>query len=388
MRNADMEASPKPCVVVYRDHILPASETFIDAQTAACARYAPVLAGSRRVSGLTPRVPVEVVDRGGPLGRAREVLYKGTGIAPGLVRALRRRRPALLHAHFGRDAAVALPLIHRLGVPFLVTYHGYDATVRADALPSSYPDRLYRRRRARLVAEAAVSIAVSRFIAQRLEDGGWDASRIRVHYIGVDTEFFTPRDLPREPVVLFVGRLVEKKGGRHLIGAMARLRARRPEARLVVIGDGPLLGELRTLAGECRVSAEFLGVQPREAVRDWMARARVFCVPSVVASSGDAEGFGMVFAEAQAMGLPVVAFASGGVPEAVASGETGLLYREGDVDGLTEGLETMLGDEARWRRFSEAGVARIRTGFDVRRQTAALEDIYDQVVASAAGAHR
>lgn len=380
MRNGGSDRTTGPCVVVYRDHILPASETFILAQTAAYTRYRPVLAGSRRVPGLDPEVPVLVVNAGGVGGRLREIAFKATGQAPGLIRALRKRRPTLLHAHFGQDAAVALPLRRQLNVPQVVTFHGYDATIDPATPPVDYPDRIYRRRHGRLIRESTLALAVSRFIADRLLAAGWDAERVRIHHIGVDTDFFRPPTRrEREPVVLFVARLVEKKGGTHFLDAMARVRASLPGARAVVIGDGPLRSVLQRRSDELGVNAEFLGTQPREVVREWMGRATVFCVPSVVAANGDAEGFGMVFAEAQAMGLPVVAHRSGGIAEAVADGETGLLVPEGDTAALAAAIHLLMSDHARWSSFSEAGMRRIGERFNLRRQTADLEVIYDEV---------
>ncbi len=83
-----------------------------------------------------------------------------------------------------------------------------------------------------------------------------------------------------------------------------------------------------------------------------MSRAAVFCVPSVVAASGDAEGFGMVFIEAQAMGLPVVSTLSGGIPEAVKNGETGLLVAERDSAALAGAILRLIEDEELWQRYS------------------------------------
>ncbi len=149
-------------------------------------------------------------------------------------------------------------------------------------------------------------------------------------------------------LILFVARLVEKKGCEYLIRAAAQLRERQRDARLVIIGDGPLRKELEQLAVELKVPAEFLGVQGPDAVRGWMQRARVLCNPSVTAANGDTEGLGMVFAEAQATGLPVVSTQHGGIPEVVRDGETGLLARERSVEELTSHLERMLVDRAFW----------------------------------------
>jgi glycosyltransferase involved in cell wall biosynthesis len=88
----------------------------------------------------------------------------------------------------------------------------------------------------------------------------------------------------------------------------------------------------------------------------------------------------MVFAEAQAMGLPVASFATGGIPEAVAHRETGLLASERDIGALARNITMLLSNPSMWQRFSEAGRRRACELFDIRRQTAVLEDLYRAVL--------
>src|SRR6185437_11794512 len=162
----------------------------------------------------------------------------------------------------------------------------------------------------------------------------------------------------REPdLILFVARLVEKKGCEFLIRAAVHLRECGRNARLVIIGEGPLRGKLEALATTLKVRADFLGVQGPDVVREWMQRAWVLCNPSVTAANGDTEGLGMVFAEAQATGLPVVSTLHGGIPEVVRDSETGLLARERSVEDLTRHLERMLADKAFWESCSERAKA-------------------------------
>lgn len=373
----------KPIVAIYRDHLLSPSETFILRQAETLRESIPYYVGSRRVSGL--QLPAErtlVVNQGGLSGMAYEAAFKLWGVAPRLKRRLRDLNPALLHAHFGLDGAKALPLVEDLRVPLLVTFHGYDATIRDEqARHSSYSHRLYLRRREPLQREARLLIAVSEFIKKRLVEGqGFPPEKILVHYIGVDTQTFRPDPVvAREPVVLFVGRLVEKKGCEYLIRAMGKVQATIPEVELVIVGDGPLRPTLERLADGLLRRYRFLGVQSPESVRAWMNRASVFSVPSITAESGDSEGFGLVFAEAQAMGTPVASFFSGGIPEAVAHGETGLLAPERDWEALAADILLLFSNEVLWRRLSEAGQRRVRDLFDLHRQTGLLEEIYSQV---------
>ncbi len=374
----------KPAVVIYRNQLLSPSETFVLKQAEALQEFTPYYVGSRLVPGLSlPPERTLVVNRGGFSGRVREAAFRLRGSDPGLSAHVRALDPALVHAHFGLDGVNALPLARALRLPLLVTFHGYDATVRDEyAQRSFYSHRAYLRRRETLQHQAGLFIAVSRFVEKKLvEEQGFPRDKVVVHHIGVDTQTFRPDPgTKREPVVLFVGRLVEKKGCEYLIRAMSKVQSLMPEVELVVIGDGPLRPALERLSSETLRHYRFLGVQSQESVRTWMNRAKVFSVPSIVADSGDSEGFGIVFAEAQAMGLPVASFASGGIPEAVAHDETGFLVPERDWKGLAENVLLLLGNDALWHRFSTAGQSRVRTLFDLKKQTGLLERIYEHVL--------
>jgi len=188
------------------------------------------------------------------------------------------------------------------------------------------------------------------------------------------------RTIKRRPIVLFVGRLVEVKGCEYLIRAMQTVQARVKDVQLIVVGDGPLRQQLEYQARSSLSSFRFLGACSAAEVRDWMRQATVFSTPSVPAKAGNTEGFGIVFAEAQAMGLPVASFASGGIPEAVEHGVTGLLAPERDVNALADNILMLLTNQAMWHRFSAAGQERVKRLFDLQKQTAKLEAIYQEVI--------
>ena len=161
---------------------------------------------------------------------------------------------------------------------------------------------------------------------------------------------------------------------------MSKVQELRPDVELVIIGDGELRPSLEQLAKKKLRRYQFLGVQSPEIVKAWMNRAKIFSVPSITAKSGEAEGFGMVFAEAQAMELPVVSFASGALPESVAHGEVGLLAAEGDWEELAKHIILLLNDDNLCDRFSKAGPQRVNNLFNLRKQTRILEDIYKQAL--------
>jgi glycosyltransferase involved in cell wall biosynthesis len=380
-----MTMDPRPTVIIFCDHLLYLSETFIRAQGQALRQFSPAYAGSRRVAGLDlPAGSCYTINSGNTAGKAREVVFKLFGRAPNLVRRLRALDPVLVHAHFGPDGLRALPISRQLGLPLIVTFHGSDATAlnprRGEA---SFSHRRYLAHRDVLQRGATLFLAVSDFVRGKLLEQNVPPEQVIVHYIGVDTRLFSPTisDTGKEPIVLFVGRLSERKGPNYLIQAMAEVQREYPDVELVLIGDGPLRKELEEQAKASLRKYRFLGAQSPETIREWMDRARLFAASSVKIESGEEEAFGMVFAEAQAMQKPVVAFASGGVVEAVQHGQTGFLAPERDWRKMAEYLTLLLRDDELRRRFGSAGRQRVLRLFNLEKQTNLLEKIYSEIAA-------
>lgn len=374
---------PLRTAVIFRYELLHPSETFIGAQAAALKSFRPCYAGIQHAPNSLP-IPedsVLLMQSYTIPEKIERLIFSNTGWAPRFSRRLQERAPALMHAHFAVDGAMALPLVAKLGVPLVVSMHGYDITSSATSLAKTTFGRLYLKRKEKLLRTATLFICVSEFIRQQAIEAGFPKSKLRVHYIGVDRTFFVPSARAHQSnVVLFVGRLVEHKGCRHLIAAMESVQRECRQAELVIIGDGPQRASLEAFAQQKGISCRFLGVQSSKAVRDWLRQARVFCVPSVTAANGAREGLGMVFAEAQAMGVPVVSFELGGIPEVVRHGETGLLAPEGDNETLAQYLLRYLTDEEFWQASSRRAIQWIEHRFDLHRQTGELENIYREAV--------
>jgi len=386
---ADRMHSPRPSILIYRSTLLPLSETFVLSQPEALENFTPYFVGFTRVDGLRlPERRFHLIGEMGALGATQKVIYKLFGVAPGLSRHLRSLNPVLIHAHFGVDSVQALWLARRLRIPLVITFHGYDATMKEKyARKYSYDYRRYLRWRPVIQREGSLFVAVSEFVRGRLIAQGFPPDKVLVHYVGVDTNLFAPDlSVPRAPIVLFAGRLVDSKGCGYLIQAMEKVQQQVPEAQLVVIGDGPLRRDLEQMASERLRNHSFLGAQSQNEVRYWMNRAKVFSVPSFTTQWGTSEGFGLVFTEAQAMGVPVASFATGGIPEAVAHEITGLLAEERDVEGLAGNISRLLKDQILWQQFSAAARARVRDHFDLRDQTSRLEEMYGRLLASHATA--
>jgi colanic acid/amylovoran biosynthesis glycosyltransferase len=382
--SAQVERPKMRSVLIFRELLLPPSETFVLAQASALERYRPVFCGLTDVPHSLPvPAPICLTRRDAPLSRYRVEAYRRLFWAPRFHQQVRRARPALIHSHFAVDAVDTLGIQRIFDVPLVVTLHGFDVSASDRDFARNRSGRRFLKRRPQLWQIASRFVCVSEAIRQIALRAGYPEEKLVVRYIGIDCEKFSPAPAAeREPdLILFVARLVEKKGCEYLIRAAAHLRERGRNARLVIIGDGPLRGKLEALSTTLNVPADFLGVQGPDVVREWMQRAWVLCNPSVTAANGDTEGLGMVFAEAQATGLPVVSTLHGGIPEVVRDGETGLLARERSVEDLAAHLERMFMDRAFWDKCSERAKLWIRDQFDIRRCTAGLELTYDEALA-------
>jgi colanic acid/amylovoran biosynthesis glycosyltransferase len=370
-------------VAVFRHNLFKISEVFITEQVRHYRRYHPFFLGRLRhgvapegmealaLGDLCPRAPL--------LPAGWHMLSRSSGPFEQL---LAERRPALIHAHFGIEGVHALPLAARLGVPLVTTFHGFDATLSTLGFFGSPAWAWYPLLRPKLALQGNLFLCASGFIRERLLAQGFPAERTRVHYIGVDSASIAPRAPEEErPVILHVARLVEVKGTEFLIRAFAALGAKHSAVRLVIIGDGPLRRRLERLARECGVAerVDFLGALPHRDVLGWMRRAAVLALPSVRTNSGRVEGLGMVTLEAAAAGVPAVGSDLGGIRETIADGKTGFLVPERNVEALAARMGTLLADGELRRRMGEAARRRVEQEFDITRQTARLEDIYDEV---------
>jgi glycosyltransferase involved in cell wall biosynthesis len=368
-------------VLYLRAELLPPSETFVTAQAAALRRYRAGFAGLKRVpcSAELPET-VAVLDACGHWrGRAARLAHGWTGSAPAFEARLAAWRPDLLHAHFATDACAFLPVARRLGLPLVVTLHGYDAGL-SDAAHARTPlGRIFLRRREELWAQAAGFVCVSEHLRQVAASRGFPEDKLWVHRTGVPVEDRLPPKAERRERahVLFVGRLVEKKGCSRLLAAMELVEKRHPGARLTVMGDGPLRAALEAQASERLHRCTFVGAQPHALVRRVMETASVLAVPSVRAANGDCEGLPTVIPEAMERGLPVVAFDGCGAEEAVEDGVTGWLAPQGEQEALAEALLRVLRDPVRARQMGDAARRHVERHLNLAVQSERLEARYD-----------
>lgn len=285
-----------------------------------------------------------------------------------LVWSLRRDRVQVIHTHLSTASLLGSLAARLAGVPSLATVHGLNTR-------SCYN-------------YAHAIIAVSNAVKQHLAAQGMPSDRITVVHNGVDLRSFARPDdsqtvrqqwnLPKDaPILVTVGRLAPAKGHRDLIQALEILvrDGRRREVRLLVVGVGALLSELRREAERRGVADRVIFAGFQRDVVPFLQVADIFVLPSVQ------EGLSLSALEAMALGKPVVAFRVGGTPEVVVDGETGLLVAPGQLDELAGALEQLLSDPEQARVMGRAGQLRVRRAFDLEQMVSRIEGIYRSLVA-------
>jgi glycosyltransferase involved in cell wall biosynthesis len=374
VRGQGLNQQPRKSVLVYRDRIAPRSEAqFLRRQYVGFERLAPVWVGCRTDAGL-PDLGVQplIIGRPGPLGSWDRVRFKQFGVLPPQP-DLHALRPSIVHAQFGRGGALALPIAQALGIPLVVTFHGGDATKEKHFSTSLFPT-IFQRRLKALQREAALFVCVSQFIADRLAARGFPTDKLRVIRLGVEIEpAFTAPEQAHPSQVVFAGRFVEKKGISHLIEAARILGAQGSPVRLVLIGDGPLIGELKQQARDLPC-VTFTGWLPNHEVRGYVLGATALCVPSVASQDGDTDGLPTVILEAMADGVPVIGSRLSGIAEAVEDGMTGLLVPPASPSALAEAIGALIDAPDRHSAMGTAARRTAQERFNATTQSRILED--------------
>lgn len=287
--------------------------------------------------------------------------------------------PDLVHAHFGWSGIRLLLVAHLLRIPLVVSMGGRDVTVQMhDPLLSPLYDML--------LGGADAIVCVSSDLRQRLIKAGIHRQRLHVIRRGVDVarfQFASRSRHPDRPVRgLMVGRLVEKKGHRYALEALAALRGESLPVQLVIVGEGAQATRLRAYARDLGLTdtVEFLAPMPQTALREEMARSDFFIHCSVTADDGDAEGIPNALVEAAATGLPAVGTRHGGIPDVVEHGVTGLLVEERDVGALAAALRTLVTQPETARGMGAAARRHVERSFDAARHVQRHVELYERLV--------
>lgn len=310
-----------------------------------------------------------------PGGTVRRITLRGGRPAPirisllmprAVAEALRFRPDVVLCSHIVLSPA-AWAISRLMGTPYLQQLYGMEVSARP--------------RLARFAVRHAVAVtAISAYAASLVPD---QPAHAAIHLIppGVDPPAVRRHPPSDQPVVLTVARMAERyKGHDVMLRAMPLVRARVPDVRWIAIGDGPFRGGYEQMARSLGLSdcVRFLGAVDDEERNRWLDTAQVFAMPSRLSTTGGGEGFGIVYMEAAARQLPVVAGNVGGALDAVLDGVTGLLVDPTDHLAVADAITGLLIDRDRSRAFGLAGSIRAQQ-FSWTRTADRFEGLLRQV---------
>lgn len=366
-------------VAIFRHTLFQRSEQFIPMQALALRNSDVTMIARDSIINSIPELKTETLEQ---VGRGIKLRHTVLADSRPLKAVLKKGDFDVVHAHFGVEGMYSISAAKQLDIPHFTTLHGYDVTrTKSSFLTSGKPAWLrYGLQRRQFISSAQNLICVSSFIQQKAIELGAKYERTHVIGTGVDTHAILPSPVPVSPTVLHVARLVEVKGTNDLISAFSVVLKKIPEAQLNIIGEGPLMPTLKSQVESLGISdsVNFMGSQPHHIVLEQLGKSRLFCLPSVTASSGANEGLGQVILEASASARPVLATNSGGITDGVVDGLTGTLVEERNVNQLAESMYQYLEN---WNTANEHGLsgrAFVEENFDVYKQAIKVEQLYRQ----------
>jgi colanic acid/amylovoran biosynthesis glycosyltransferase len=277
-----------------------------------------------------------------------------------LTEFLKEQRCDAVLAQYGTIAATIVPACRAAGIPLVPHFHGFDASRYSTIKEMS---KAYLE----LFNYAHFVIAVSQRMRNDLMALGCDEHKIRVIHYGPHPDFFESVPNYASGNLVMVGRLTDQKAPHLSLLAFERIAREFPGIRLRIIGDGELRGVCRDMIAALGLSerVDLLGVKSRQDVLHEFSNASIFLQHSVEAVSGDREGTPVAILEASAAALPVISTRHAGIPDVIVENETGLLVKEGDVEGMANAIRELLRDQAKRQRLGEAGRHRVGQKFSM-----------------------
>lgn len=282
----------------------------------------------------------------------------------------------IVHCHFGPNGLLAASLksIGAIEGKIITAFHGYDIS----SYMIKHGDYAYKD----LFLAGDLFLPISERWKNKLIELGCDEKKIIVHRMGIDmNKFVSSRCEQRNNGkirLLSIGRLVEKKGMRYSIFAVAKLLKKYPDIEYTIAGDGPLKNDLENLIKELHGQDNIIlvGWKRQSEIITLLRNSDIFIAPSVTGKDGDLEGIPVVLMESLAMGLPIISTQHSGIPELVEDGKTGFLVPEGDIDAISEKLEFLVKHPESWKVMRAAGRVYVEKYYNIDTLNDDLVEIY------------
>ncbi len=285
----------------------------------------------------------------------------------------------IILAHYGRNG-LKTSLLKDLGVTqgkIVVVFHGYDLSQYLNL----HGDNVYKY----LFSKVDLLQPISQHWHRKLVDLGCDRSKVRVHHMGIDCNKFKynahqTQDIPLR--LVSIARLVEKKGLKYSIQAVAQLIPRYPHLEYQIVGDGILKQDLEQLIKQLNVgdNVKLLGWRKQQEVASIIEQAHIVLAPSVTSRNGDCEGIPMSLMESMAKGLPVISTYHSGIPELIEDGVSGYLVPERDIADLAEKIEYLIVNPEIKQKMGQAGRKRVETDYNIELLNDRLVQTFQQLM--------
>jgi len=284
-----------------------------------------------------------------------------------------------LHAHFAHDPTLVAYLVHCItGIPFSFTAHARDLYQVPEKVLN---DRI--RRASAVITCCRANLDYLKGIAPTQK------SKFSLIYHGVNLKDFHPVlgsdkvSMPKHPLILSVGRLVEKKGFQDLLQALLLVKASGERFECAIYGDGPLCQQMRQWIDEHDLAGEvtLMGDRSQQELIPIFQSATLFVLTPVQTENGDRDGIPNVLLEAMAVGLPVITTAVAGIPELVENKQNGLLYQPHDVEGISAGIIELLHNAEKRRQLGRAASQKVAEEFDLTLAANRLRTLFGQTYA-------
>ncbi len=271
-------------------------------------------------------------------------------------------------AQYGTHAHTILPVIKKAGLPLVVHFHGYDASVERVIKQNNE----YRE----VFAYASKVIAVSKVMIEKLKALGCPEEKLVYNVYGPQPEFHEIEPTFSKKQFIAIGRFTDKKAPYYTLLAFAEAAKQHPDARLVMAGDGALLNVCLNLAKYLKIEKQvtFPGVINSDEYRSYLRESLAFAQHSITAENGDIEGTPLAVLEASAAGLPVISTKHAGIPDVIVEEETGLLVEEHDVEGMAQHMMHLLDNLENAKRMGTAGKKNIKQHFTLEGHIASLQE--------------
>ncbi|MEX0996574.1 MAG: glycosyltransferase [Flavobacteriaceae bacterium] len=290
-----------------------------------------------------------------------------------LLHSLKKNKIEVVLLEYGTHAHQLLPVLKKSGVPFVVHFHGYDASVKSVIEKHNNYKEVFE--------NASKVIAVSKVMVDRLKNLGCPEDKIVYNVYGPRPEFHEVIPIFSKKQFIAIGRFTDKKAPYYTILAFAEALKQHPDARLVMAGDGALLNMCENLTKHLKIekNVDFPGIVTAEQYQMYLQESWAFVQHSITAENGDMEGTPLAVLEASAAGLPVISTKHAGLQDVVVHGETGLLVEEHDVAGMAKDMIKLLDNLENAKRMGAAGKLNIKQHFSLERHIDSLQETLESI---------